>query len=84
MDRWITAQGRFELGRYADDFVILCRTMEEAEDAKALTESWIEKAGLGLNAEKTEVENVNDGFCFLGFYLKGKEVRLPRKRESRT
>ncbi len=53
--------------------------MEEAEEAKALTESWMEKAGLGLNAEKTEVKNVNDGFCFLGFYLQGKEVRLPQR-----
>ena len=78
LDRLITAQGRYELIRYADDFVILCHTMEEAQDAKALTESWMKEAGLGLNAEKTEVKNVDDGFCFLGFYLKGKEVRIPR------
>jgi RNA-directed DNA polymerase len=35
MDQLITAQGRFELVRYADDFVILCRTMEEAPELPA-------------------------------------------------
>lgn len=35
--------------------------------------------GLNLSSEKTEIRDTEDGFCFLGFYLKGKEVRLPRK-----
>ncbi len=79
MDRWITAQGPYELVRYADDFVILCRTMKEAEAALDLTRSWMQSVGLCLQTEKTWTRETKDGFNFLGFYFKGKEVRLPRQ-----
>ena len=41
--------------RYADDFVILCRTREEADAALAEVRAWVGENGLALHPEKTHV-----------------------------
>ena len=41
--------------RYADDFVILCRTREEAEAALEDVRAWVSENGLALHPEKTHV-----------------------------
>jgi len=48
--------GRREMVRYADDFVILCESREEAEAALEATRQWMEKAGLTLHPEKTRID----------------------------
>ena len=62
------AAGGYEMVRYADDFVILCRTPEQA--AKALTEvrAWVAQAQLTLHPDKTRiVDAAAEPFEFLGF-----------------
>lgn len=62
------AQAGFEMVRYADDFVILCRTREEAKEALALVQQWTADNELTLHPTKTKiVDAVNEGFEFLGF-----------------
>jgi len=56
-----------EMIRYADDFVILSRTREEAEDALELTRQWTEGRGLVLHPEKTRLVTHREGFEFLGY-----------------
>ncbi len=41
--------------RYADDFVILCRSRKEAEEALELVRELIEARGLSLHPEKTRL-----------------------------
>ena len=41
--------------RYADDFVVLCRTAQQAQAALEEVKSWVEQNGLRLNADKTHV-----------------------------
>ncbi|MCU5131811.1 group II intron reverse transcriptase/maturase [Bacillus cereus] len=53
--------------RYADDFVILCETKEEAESMYEKLKSYLEKRGLELAPEKTKVVHISEGFDFLGF-----------------
>jgi len=66
--------------RYADDFVILCRTAQEAAAALALVRDWTAEAGLILHPEKTHVAHaVDDGFEFLGYHFKRGE-RFPRAK----
>jgi len=70
----------YKMIRYADDFVIPCRTRLEAESALALVQSWVEEAGLTLHPEKTKIVDVeNEGFDFLGYHFEG-EHRWPRKK----
>ena len=68
VDRAMREAG-YELVRYADDMVILCRTREEAEQAMSMLRGLIEARGLELNEEKTGLAHlmVRPGFQFLGY-----------------
>lgn len=54
------------LVRYADDFLVLCRSEARARDALALTEGVLERLRLRLNPAKTRVVDFDGGFRFLG------------------
>ena len=56
--------------RFADDFVALCRTQQEAEAVLAKIQAWVEQNGLRLHPDKTRVGHCLDkgqGFEFLGY-----------------
>jgi RNA-directed DNA polymerase len=76
----LMAHDGFEMVRYADDFVILCRSPEEASQALAVVQEWTAAAGLTLHPTKTRIVNANeDAFEFLGYrFVKGK--RFPRAK----
>src|SRR5690606_7602452 len=61
-----------EMVRYADDFVVLCKTRQEAERALSDIQSWVEEAGLMLHPEKTRLVEVTarEGFDFLGYHFR--------------
>lgn len=56
--------------RYADDFVILTDTEEDAGKAKGQIQEWLEIRGLELSAEKTRIVHIEEGFDFLGFNIR--------------
>ena len=73
LDRaWEDRHGHLgELVRYADDFVILCRTRAQAEAALAQLRALLAELGLELAEDKTRLVCVNEdgeGFDFLGFH----------------
>lgn len=65
--------------RYADDFVVLCRSARRAEEARDVVEQKLTELGLTLSPEKTRVTNFRQGFSFLGFELRYHSVRLRAK-----
>jgi RNA-directed DNA polymerase len=76
----LMAQEGFEMVRYADDFVVLCRSPEEATQALARIRTWTAAVGLTLHPTKTRiVDATKEGFEFLGYrFEKGK--RYPRAK----
>lgn len=72
-------QAGFQLVRYADDMVVLCRTKEEAEAALSRLGELIEVRGLQLHPEKTRIAHLMErpGFQFLGYVFYDK-YRDPR------
>jgi RNA-directed DNA polymerase len=75
------SQAGFEMVRYADDFVILCRSQSEAEAALQMVAAWVESAGLTLHPTKTKiVDSRVQSFAFLGYSFRGDKI-YPR-RES--
>lgn len=56
--------------KYADDFVILCQTRNEAESMYGKLEPYLKKRGLTLAEEKTKITHISEGFDFLGFNVK--------------
>ena len=84
LDHLMMAQG-FEMVRYADDFVILCRSAAEAERALEKVQDWTASAGLTLHPTKTRVVDARqDGFDFLGYHFKpvrdGRILHFPRTK----
>jgi RNA-directed DNA polymerase len=76
----LMAQHGFEMVRYADDFVILCRSPEEAARALESVQQWTAGAGLTLHPTKTRIVNAKeDGFDFLGYRFEG-GTRRPRAK----
>lgn len=79
---WAQRRPRAEMIRYADDMLILCPTEADAKREYALLSEVIASLHLTLNASKTRVGAVADGFDFLGFsFRRGVYTRGGRKRE---
>jgi RNA-directed DNA polymerase len=76
----VLADAGFAMVRYADDFVILCKTREDAERALALVQQWVVENELTLHPTKTRIVDARtEGFDFLGYHLRG-ALRLPREK----
>ena len=70
----------YEMVRYADDFVILCRTLEEAQAALAIVQAWVSEQGLTLHPDKTRIVDYREeSFAFLGYSFRGR-FRFPRAK----
>ena len=69
----------YRLTRYADDWVVTCRTRAEARSALIFATGVLEKLGVVLQAEKTRLVHVRQGFEFLGYKIKrgSRPLRLP-------
>ena len=76
----LMARAGFAMVRYADDFVILCRTLDEANRALELVRTWVSENGLMLHPTKSKVVDARtEGFDFLGYHFEGGE-RWPREK----
>ena len=59
-----------KLVRYADDFVVICRTRQDAQEALEKVKQIMVKLKLTLHPTKTRIVNMNqEGFDFLGFHF---------------
>lgn len=84
LDHRMAKQG-IEMVRYADDFVILCRSESDAEAALQQVRQWCEAEGLTLHPSKTKIVDVRSvGFDFLGYHFattrRGRLTRWPRTK----
>jgi RNA-directed DNA polymerase len=84
----LMAKKGYEMVRYADDFVILCRSQAEAEQAMAEVSDWCKAEGLTLHPTKTKVVDVRkEGFDFLGYHFglteQGNLNRWPRDKSMK-
>ena len=80
LDHLMAQRGRVMI-RYADDFIILCESQKEAEEALAEVRQWVEQAGLTLHPTKTRIVNATErgGFDFLGYHFE-RGYRWPRPK----
>jgi RNA-directed DNA polymerase len=78
---WLMAESGFEMVRYADDYVILCRSESAAQAALEKVREWVAKEGLTLHPEKTCIVEASQpgGFDFLGYHFE-RGMKWPRKK----
>jgi RNA-directed DNA polymerase len=72
----------YRMVRYADDFVILCRTAEEAAAALRQVTAWTTANGLTLHPDKTRIGDARQpgqGFEFLGYRFEGGRRHVRKK-----
>lgn len=91
---WRLTRADYRMVRYADDFVILCQSPAEAEQALALVSSFCDERELMLHPEKTHTVDATErgGFDFLGYHFergmrwptKSAMKRLRRKIKAKT
>jgi RNA-directed DNA polymerase len=78
---WLMAESGYEMVRYADDYVILCRSESEAQAALGKVREWVAREGLTLHPEKTCIVEASQpgGFDFLGYHFE-RGMKWPRKK----
>jgi RNA-directed DNA polymerase len=64
------------LVRYADDFVVMCHTLDQAEQVRHRLAGWLAPRGLAFNEDKTHIVHVERGFDFLGFNVRRYDGKL--------
>lgn len=66
--RFSRFQPKVNVVRYADDFVVTCRSRTMLEkQVKPAIQRFLEERGLELKLEKTKIVHMSEGFDFLGF-----------------
>jgi len=71
----------FRFVRYADDFVVLCQTKAQAEEAQTQVTHTLNQLGLRLSAEKTRITTYSKGYSFLGFVISSRSKRMRPKSQ---
>lgn len=72
----------YRMVRYADDFVVLCASPEQAEAALGTIRAWVDEAGLQLHPDKTHVGDCRlpgQGFDFLGYRFEAGHRQVRKK-----
>jgi RNA-directed DNA polymerase len=85
LDECLAARG-YRMVRYADDFVVLCSSREEAEAALAAIRRWVADNGLGLHPDKTHLgdcRRAGEGFEFLGYRFEAGHRSVRKKSLTR-
>jgi len=80
---WQLDKHGYRFVRYADDFVVLCQTKLQAEEALALIKQTLADLGLSLSAEKTRITTYGKGYSFLGFVLSSRSRRMRDKSKRK-
>lgn len=80
---WFLARQNLKFVRYADDFVILCKTKSEADRALEITRTFLKEMELKDSPEKTKISHFSEGFDFLGFTIKSRSVQMRAKSKEK-
>jgi len=77
---WQLHEAGYRFARYADDFVVVCQTKRQAQEAQTLVQHVLETdLGLKLSPEKTKITTFGKGYDFLGFTLSSWSRRMREK-----
>lgn len=75
----------YQLIRYADDFLVLCKHRHQAEQALTLVKALLAEQGLELNPNKTKIRSFASGVEFLGYlFINDMVIESKPKPASQT
>lgn len=74
--QWYPTSASVQLVRYADDIILLTRTLPQAQTVEKALRQQCTQLKLTLNEAKSQVTTVTQGFSFLGFEYRQRHQRL--------
>jgi len=78
---WEMRRRGYQLSRYADDWVVTCKSAAEARAAIATAQRILTELGVQVHPQKTRIVHVRHGFEFLGYKIKrGRQLSLPANK----
>lgn len=80
---WFLEEHGYNFVRYADDFVILCKTETEAKKVLELVQTFLNGMKLETSPEKTKISHFSKGFDFLGFSIKSRSIQMRTKSREK-
>ena len=80
---WKLDAAGYKFARYADDLVILCKTMNQAKNALDFTKEILGDLELEYSPEKTKISTYSEGFQFLGFDISSRSVTIRCKSREK-
>jgi len=80
---WRLEKAGYRFVRYADDFVVVCKTKAQANAALELVAEVMTDLGLSLSPEKTKIASYGKGYDFLGFRLSSKSRTMRKKSKEK-
>lgn len=76
---WRLEDAGYRFVRYADDFVVVCKTKTQAKAALELVTHVMTELGLSLSPQKTKIASYGMGYDFLGFHLSSQSRTMRTK-----
>jgi hypothetical protein len=81
---WVLDKEGYKFVRYADDFVILTKSRQTAEEAlKTVIQCLEDDLELELSPEKTVITDFKHGFEFLGYFISSSTIKMRDKAVER-
>jgi RNA-directed DNA polymerase len=81
---WALARAGYQFARYADDFVVVTRSPQQAQEALVLVQQVLgTELQLRLSPEKTRITTYGKGYEFLGFSLSSRSRRMRDKSQQK-
>jgi group II intron reverse transcriptase/maturase len=81
---WKLEEAGYRFVRYADDFVVLCKSERQAKEALDLVSKLLaDQLSLALSPEKTHITTFKKGFAFLGFQIGAWTIRMRDKSKEK-
>jgi group II intron reverse transcriptase/maturase len=80
---WALEKAGYRFVRYADDFVVVCKTRAQADAALELVAKVMTDLELSLSPEKTKIASYGKGYDFLGFRLSSRSRTMRTKSEEK-
>ena len=63
-------KSKYAVIKYADDFVVICETLKDANEVYELLDDYLKDRGLTLAPDKTRITHIDDGIDFLGYNIR--------------
>ena len=80
---WRLEEQGYRFVRYADDFVVVCETPQQANAALTFVEQVMTELGLALSPEKTKIASYGKGYEFLGFRISSQSRTMRPKSQEK-